>query len=191
MSGSSGLHSKLNLFSSEKGTSSLLNDLRNSNWLINEANVNLYIDQFNFSLYSDLGIINRLYLYNYEDSNPLNDYVLDETVTQNPDEIQNTKLYYGGILEYDDNGLPYRYKFRITDHIKRIIRNDSTNVELGLVVTSNIDDISLRAAMVSNQIIKYPSAAILNPLGVVLYGSHPEEENKSNKIQLEIFYTEF
>ena len=191
LSGSSGLHSKLNLFSSEKGTSSLLNDLRNSNWLINEANVNLYIDQFNFSLYSDLGIINRLYLYNYEDSNPLNDYVLDETVTQNPDEIQNTKLYYGGILEYDDNGLPYRYKFRITDHIKRIIRNDSTNVELGLVVTSNIDDISLRAAMASNQIIKYPSAAILNPLGVVLHGSHPEEENNSNKIQLEIFYTEF
>ena len=45
--------------------------------------------------------------------------------------------------------------------------------------------------MVSNQIIKYPSAAILNPLGVVLYGSHPEEENNSNKIQLEIFYTEF
>ena len=87
--------------------------------------------------------------------------------------------------------MPYRYKFRITDHIKRIIRNDSTNVELGLVVTSNIDDISLRAAMVSNQIIKYPSAAILNPLGVVLYGSHPEEENNSNKIQLEIFYTEF
>ncbi|MDG2146605.1 MAG: DUF4270 domain-containing protein [Flavobacteriaceae bacterium] len=191
LSGSSGLHCKLNLFSSEKESSIILNDLRNSNWLINEASINLYIDQFNFSLYSDLGIINRLYLYNYDDSNPLNDYVVDETVSQNPDEIQNTKLYYGGILEYDDNGLPYRYKFRITDHIKRIIRNDSTNVELGLVVTSNIDDISYRAAMVSDQIIKYPSAAILNPLGVVLYGSHPEEENNSNKIQLEIFYTEF
>ena len=191
LSGSSGLHCKLNLFSSEKESSIILNDLRNSNWLINEASINLYIDQLNFSLYSDLGIINRLYLYNYDDSNPLNDYVLDETVSQNPDEIQNKKTYYGGILEYDDNGLPYRYKFRITDHIKKIIRNDSTNVELGLVITSNIDDISYRAAMVSDQIIKYPSAAILNPLGVVLYGSHPEEENNSNKIQLEIFYTEF
>ena len=191
LSGSSGLHSKLNLFSSEKESSISLNDLRNSNWLINEANINLYIDQLNFSLYSSLGIVNRLYLYNYEDSNPLNDYVLDETVSQNPNEVQSKKNYYGGILEYDDNGMPYRYKFRITDHIKRIIRNDSTNVELGLVITSNIDDISLRAAMVSDQIIKYPSAALLNPLGVVLHGSHPDEENNSKKIQLEIFYTEF
>ncbi len=191
LSGSSGLHSKLNLFSSEKESSISLNDLRNSNWLINEANINLYIDQLNFSLYSSLGIVNRLYLYNYEDSNPLNDYVLDETVSQNPNEVQSKKNYYGGILEYDDNGMPYRYKFRITDHIKRIIRNDSTNVELGLVITSNIDDISLREAMVSDQIIKYPSAALLNPLGVVLHGSHPDEENNSKKIQLEIFYTEF
>ena len=191
LSGSSGLHSKLNLFSSEKESSISLNDLRNSNWLINEANINLYIDQLNFSLYSSLGIVNRLYLYNYEDSNPLNDYVLDETVSQNPNEVQSKKNYYGGILEYDDNGMPYRYKFRITDHIKRIIKNDSTNVELGLVITSNIDDISLRAAMVSDQIIKYPSAALLNPLGVVLHGSHPDEENNSKKIQLEIFYTEF
>ena len=191
LSGSSGLHSKLNLFSSEKESSISLNDLRNSNWLINEANVNLYIDQLNFPLYSDFGIVNRLYLYNYEDSNPLNDYVLDETVSQNPNEVQSKKIYYGGILEYDDNGMPYRYKFRITDHIKRIIKNDSTNVELGLVITSNIDDISLRAAMVSDQIIKYPSAALLNPLGVVLHGSHPDEENNSKKIQLEIFYTEF
>ncbi len=191
LSGSSGLHSKLNLFSSEKESSISLNDLRNSNWLINEANINLYIDQLNFPLYSDFGIVNRLYLYNYEDSNPLNDYVLDETVSQNPNEVQSKKNYYGGILEYDDNGMPYRYKFRITDHIKRIIKNDSTNVELGLVITSNIDDISLRAAMVSDQIIKYPSAALLNPLGVVLHGSHPDEENNSKKIQLEIFYTEF
>ena len=191
LSGSSGLHSKLNLFSSQKESSISLNDLRNSNLLINEANINLYIDQLNFSLYSSLGIVNRLYLYNYEDSNPLNDYVLDETVSQNPNEVQSKKNYYGGILEYDDNGMPYRYKFRITDHIKRIIKNDSTNVELGLVITSNIDDISLRAAMVSDQIIKYPSAALLNPLGVVLHGSHPDEENNSKKIQLEIFYTEF
>ncbi len=191
LSGSSGLHSKLNLFSSEKESSISLNDLRNSNWLINEANINLYIDQLNFPLYSDFGIVNRLYLYNYEDSNPINDYVLDETVSQNPNEVQSKKIYYGGILEYDDNGMPYRYKFRITDHIKRIIKNDSTNVELGLVITSNIDDISLRAAMVSDQIIKYPSAALLNPLGVILHGSHPDEENNSKKIQLEIFYTEF
>ena len=191
LSGSSGLHSKLNLFSSEKNEGLILDDLRNKNWLINEANVNLYIDQLDYSLYSDLGIINRLYLYNYEDSNPLNDYVLDETVSQDPDQIQTKKVYYGGILEYDDNGLPYRYKFRITDHIKRIIRNDSTNVELGVVITSDIDDTSHKAAMVSDQVIKYPSAAILNPLGVVLYGSHPGEENNSKKIQLEIFYTEF
>ena len=93
----------MNLFSSEKESSISLNDLRNSNWLINEANINLYIDQLNFPLYSDFGIVNRLYLYNYEDSNPINDYVLDETVSQNPNEVQSKKIYYGGVLEYDDN----------------------------------------------------------------------------------------
>ena len=51
--------------------------------------------------------------------------------------------------------------------------------ELGKKVT----DIMNSGGLVSDQIIKYPSAALLNPLGVVLHGSHPDEENNSKKIQ--------
>ena len=49
-----------------------------------------------------------------------------------------------------------------------------------------------KAIIDDNEFLEYPRASILNPLGAILVGSNPtEEENKEKKVQLEIIYTEY
>ena len=110
-------------------------------------------------------------------------------------ELDNEKYPLGKriVYEYDSNNKPYRYKFNITNHISNVIRKDSTNFDLGLVVSSNINDIFRKKAIVGeNEFLNYPRSSILNPLGAILVGSNlPEEENNDKKVQLEIIYTEY
>jgi len=103
------------------------------------------------------------------------------------------KYVYGGLLEYDDNGRPKSYKFRITDHVNNIVRRDSTNVTLGVVLGANTRYIEPKTASLGllKGDIKYPTMGILNPFGVVLIGSHPEQAQLDKKLWLEIFYTEY
>jgi hypothetical protein len=76
-----------------------------------------------------------------------------------------------------------------------LISKDSTNVRLGLVVTESISVASnglLRSAIpVANPFNKYPSAAIYNPLGTVLFGNNipPTDPNYAKRLKLEIYYT--
>ena len=184
----SGLYATIKLFNNDNEDTALLEQLREKQWLINEANLILYVDQSNYSN-ADSFIADRLFLYNYKDKIPLSDFYIDNST--NPSSKNGDKSIYGGLLEYDENNLPYRYKFKITDHINRVVRKDSTNVELGLVVNSHVVNIAnLNAKTSKQENILYPTAAILNPFGIVLHGSE-YQDNKTNKLELEVFYTEF
>ena len=184
----SGLHATINLFNNSEEETTLLEELREKEWLINEANLIFYVDQSNYSN-ADSFIADRVFLYNYKDKIPLSDFYIDNTT--NPGSKNGDKFIYGGLLEYDEKNLPYRYKFKITDHINRVIRKDSTNVELGLVVNSHAVNITnLNAKTSEQENILYPTAAILNPFGIVLHGSE-SQDNEANKLELEVFYTEF
>ena len=184
----SGLHATINLFNNSDEESTLLEELREKEWLINEANLIFYVDQSKYSN-TDSFIADRIFLYNFKDKMPLSDFYLDNTT--NPSSKNGDKSIYGGFLEYDENNLPYRYKFKITDHINRVVRRDSTNVELALVVNSHVANISnLNAKTSEQENILYPTAAILNPFGIVLHGSE-SKDNEANKLELEVFYTEF
>ena len=101
-------------------------------------------------------------MYKYDYGVPLTDFSIDNSVNN---EVRNrNKFIYGGILELDDANRPYRYKFRITDHINRLITKDSTNVRLGLVPSNGLNFInSRRAETVNQEIINYPITAVLNP----------------------------
>jgi hypothetical protein len=76
-----------------------------------------------------------------------------------------------------------------------LISKDSTNVRLGLVVTESIGIASnskLRSATsVTNPFNKYPTAAIYNPLGTVLFGNNipSTDPNYAKRLKLEIYYT--
>lgn len=184
-----GIFSTLRLFEPDLEGRNTLDVLRENDWIINEVNMVLYVDQSVYNGLESSLLPDRLYLYKYKTGAPLTDFNIDNTTN---DEIRNRDKYiYGGILEKDDAGRPYRYTFKITDHVNSLIRNDSTNVELGLVPSSGINNInSKRAELMDQQFINYPSTGILNPKGVILHG-HNSQTNPAGDLKLEIFYTAY
>lgn len=194
LSGNLGHKAILRLFDQEDQTA-LVDDVRGNDWLINEANLIFYVDPDHVAGWNeDDRIAERIYLYNNNTNLPLSDYYTDDTSNSDP---RQTKTTHGGILEYQD-GVPYRYKFRITDHVAAIIRSDSTsaayeNVPIGMVVTYDINAISNKTSLIegSTETVEYPLGALLNPLGTVLIGPQPAEENQEKRLELEIIYTDF
>lgn len=175
-----------------------LDQIRAKGWLINEASLSFYIDNTAMGTTPEP---NRLYLYDLNNHRPIIDYATDISTNSN---TKLNKSIHGGIIETDATSKRgTRYKFRITNHIRNLVKyKDSTNVRLGLGITESI-------AIVSNTYLKnalnipfpipkttdkafdrLPTAAALSPLGTILYGSKqgadvPEEK----RLKLEIYYT--
>ena len=175
-----------------------LDDLRNPSdgkkLLVNEANLTFYIDKDKMTGAAEP---NRIYLYDLNNHRPIIDYYTDYSVSQNS---KNNKFVFGGLIEKDAATSAYnkrgiKYKIRLTNHMINLISKDSTNVRLGLVVTESIGVASngmLRGAVpVANPYNKYPSAAIYNPLGTVLFGNNipSTDPNYAKRLKLEIYYT--
>ena len=187
---SSRLHGKIRLFSDENlDNNSLLENLRTKSWLINEASLIFYIDPEFTS--SESLTAQRLYLFNHESGTPIVDYIVDGSISNSG--TNSSKEIFGGILELDDNNKPYRYKFNLTNHVSNIIRKDSTNYDLGLVVTANIENpFAIKAQKdLGLETFNYPIAATLNPLGTVLVGSHPNSNLDDKKVKLELIYSSY
>ena len=142
--------------------------------MINEAKLIFYVDA-NYNTNADL-VPPRLYLYDLQNGNSLLDHITDNSESLTGTNL--SKSRYGGILELNESNNPHRYVFKITEHISNIIRSDSTNIDLGIVVSADINDISFRATKNENQTkIKYPTSSLLNPLGVcLLYTSDAADE---------------
>lgn len=154
--------------------------------LVNEANLVFYVDQ------NSLGNIEepeRIYLYDMTNNAPLIDYFFDTANTTSP---LNSRTGHLGRLQRDEDGNGFRYKIRITEHINNMLIRDSTNVELGLVVSGNINlesnsgDFDVLNLDDSND--KVPVSSIITQRGTVLFGNNTLDEQK--KLYLEIFFTE-
>ena len=116
-------------------------------------------------------------MFNYSNGSPLIDFTLDNSVNNN--QKNRDKFIYGGFLEYDDLDRPYRYKFRITNHVNSIIRK-GYNYTIAISTANGINSIAYKRAQTSDQeFINYPSISILSPLGVVLHGSGGDEIDSS------------
>lgn len=155
--------------------------------LINEARLVVYVDQ---------EMVNgeepdRLYIYDVPNRSPLSDYARDGIVQNNPSFSVATHL--GELQREGDepDGAGIKYTLRITNHIINLIESDSTNVELGLAVSSNVNLESVnnqgfvQTTDESEQFI--PLSAILSPRGTVLHGN--KSNNPEKRLYLEIFYT--
>jgi len=188
------LTSKIKLFAeNEFDLPNVIHELASQDVIINEANLVLNIDKSAHDLSHDL-LPNRLYLYSYNNGATLEDYNKDFTIDYNLGSVNANKYIFGGMLEYDSNNKPDRYKFNITNHVNNIINKDSLNIDLGLVVNSNIEDITLRRAFTNPQNKKtlIPTSVIYSPYSVVLYGSHPNDSISFYKrLSLEILYTKY
>ncbi len=192
LNGGLGNIGQVKLFDQDDSTTNL-EDFRSTNLLINEASLVFYVDPAIADNWTEGDLIaERLYLYRLEDNMPLADYYSDPTAGAN--NLQ-TKTIHSGILEYKD-GKPYRYKFRITEHVSNLIRSEdedlAENVSLGLVVTANINSLFVKnAKLPDDETVFYPLAALQNPLGTFLVGPNPPEELQDKQLKLEVIYTDF
>ena len=186
LKGGEGFMLELDLFTKNNGEN-ILNEIRSKGWLINEANLTIYVDQTTINSYGGLIEPARLYLYNIEDQTPLIDYFMDNS-TGNKE--SDKKINHDGLLEYQSDKKGLKYKIRISEHIKNIVRNDSISPKLGLVVTSSIENSQNLDLRENYSLSTIPISSAINPLGTVIYGPNPESENFDKRLRLEIYYTE-
>ncbi|WP_437396361.1 DUF4270 family protein [Flagellimonas lutimaris] len=173
----------------ENGGSNIIDQIKQNNWVINEANLVFYVDRE--ALGTSVVEPPRLYLYNAETNQPLFDLSNEDF---SPTNAGNNPLRYfqnhDALLE-SENDLGVKYTIRITEHINNIIVRDSTNAKLGLTLTPNIAITAVREAIGSDfQGINYPIGATMSPLSTVLYGSNVSGGEEEKKLKLEIYYTE-
>jgi len=186
LKGGEGVMAEIELFKNNDGVD-ILEEIRAKQWLVNEANLSMYIDKEMLS--SNGGIIepSRLYLYDIKSKGPVIDYFIDNT--SGPKEYMN-KVVHGGLIELDEDDKGLMYKIKISEHIKNVIRKDSTNVRLGLVVSSDISS-SMNIEVDNKDLMTFiPTSTAINPLGTVLIGPSPSAENYSKRMRLNLYYTE-
>ncbi|SHG52679.1 DUF4270 domain-containing protein [Flagellimonas flava] len=166
------------------GGADIINQIKQNNWIINEANLVFYIDQATVG--SSAIDPPRIYVYNAETDLAIFDPANERGETNEP---LGRFLDFDGILQ-KESGRGVSYKVRITDHINNIIVRDSTNATLGLTLTSNIVDGRVQDAMSTAMgQIEIPIMSTINPLGTVLYGNG-DDVPEDKRLKLEIFFTE-
>ncbi len=160
--GAAGSNALITLFTPEA-----LQELRDKNLLINEANLILKVDK---NLQSGK-VPSQLYLYKYDKNTILDDLRI------------NGFDVFGGKLVYDDEGDPDFYKFRITSYISRIL-NQTDPIEPSTLVLKTFNPTDTPNFERHDSIVKDYSYI---PKGVILYGNRPL--NNDNRLKLQIFYS--
>ena len=186
LKGGEGIMMEIDLFD-DGSTNDILAEIKSKGWLINEANLTMYVDQE--AIENSGGIIepSRIFLYDIESKSPVVDYFIDQSQGQKQ---KDQKVVHGGLIEIDEDRNGIKYKIRISEHVKNIIRNDSLNKKLGLVVTSDISN-AINTELKNNDELEYiPISSVINPMGTILYGPNPEPINYDKRFRLELFYTE-
>jgi hypothetical protein len=185
LKGGEGIMAEIELFKDNEGKD-ILEEIRSQDWLINEANLSIYINKDMLS--SSGGIIepSRLYLYDIENKAPLIDYFIDNSAGAK--EYQN-KVIHGGSIELDEDKNGLMYKIRISEHIKNVVRKDSTNVKLGLVVSQDISNTMNIEVKTKDFMTFIPGSSAISPLGTVLIGPSPSAEHYEKRMRLDLYYT--
>ena len=187
LKGSAGSFAEIQLFGEDDETANqVIEEIRSNNWIINEVNLTLHVDEGFLNTAGQVIQPPRLYLYNFSDNSVIFSFA-------NENFASDTR--FGRFLDYDgflntsnDEGLTYT--FRITDHINNIIIREEENVPLGLTMTPDIRIAVAQSAMLEDGEREIPVASNIMPLGTVLFGSNVSEENQNQRLRLQIFFTE-
>jgi hypothetical protein len=155
--------------------------------LINEAFLEFFVNQDIMEGEEP----DRIYLFNPKQETAVIDYFLDQSASNT--QINAKILHLEPLRRVDDepNGEGIKYKVRITEHLNNIIIRDSSNVKLGLTVTTNVNTIENYSSKNEDDVdgvSQLPAGAILSPRGTVLYGNNTSNDQK--KVKLTIYYTE-
>lgn len=179
-------------------------DLKQNNWLVNEANLVFYIDKAPMSDSKQIEP-ERIYIFDATNHKPIIDYYADNSTGSN---VKKNKGSFGGIIERetvaDANGNKkgIKYKVRLTEYIRQLIKNENTdyddNVRLGVAVIEDINSPSNAYLNPANpitietiQVPFIPVSSVMTPLGTVLYGTNipAGDPNVAKKLKFEIYFT--
>jgi hypothetical protein len=161
--GAAGSEIHIKLFTPES-----LQDLRDKGWLLNEANLYLYIDKDNQSG----PVPEQLLLYDYDKGIILDD--LFET---------GSFVVFGGLLQRDEDDNPDHYMFRVTNYVSELLNNPDLNADFTLALkTYNPTDLPI--FRLNDTLIKDFSYI---PKGVVLEGNLPQ--TKDRRLKLKIYFS--
>ena len=188
LKGGSGIYTQINLFDSDNGRD-IIQEIESNNWILNEANLVFYVDREQLDLLGAAVEPPRLYLYNAETNAPLFNVQTEQNITEN---LFGLFLNYDGIIEKDEDGDGVKYTVRITEYISNLIYRETENPTLGLVLTTDIQNIGFTNAMLaSGDEENIPVTSTVTSLGTVLFGSNipPSDLNFDRRLRLEIFYT--
>src|SRR5699024_5854084 len=159
-----------------------LDSLRESNWLINEANLIFYVNKDELPANQDNP--ERVFIYDIKNKKVLLDYNLDGGEKEN--DVLNSRTIHLGRLSKDDNGNAY-YKIRITNYVNAIINEDSTNTKLGLVASQNVNNTDQSKVETDDDAVKsVPTSEVISRNGTVLYGTNGPSDKA---LKLQIYYT--
>jgi hypothetical protein len=185
LKGGAGTYTEIVLFDL-LGGGEAINEIRQNNWLINEASIVFYVDRERLDAAGLQEEPPRIYLYNAETNLPLFNISTESNVEDNP---------LGVFLNYDGRldralGKGIKYKVRITEYLNNIIQRDSVNATLGLSLTA---DIRLRnnadVILPDGTVKELPVGNGITPLSTVLIGSNVDADDPK-RLRLEISYTE-
>lgn len=185
--GNNGSIATISLFGNDtdnNGIADEIDQIKQNGWLINQAVLTVYVDKTTQT--NDTKIQpDRLFLYDLKNNSVLVDYTADASTSP-------TKNIYNGILDATSESNVTKYRFRITNHINNLIKKDSTNVTLGLVVTNDISNATFSKLKTPKQstrttISKIPTGSVMSPFGTVIYG--PNHSDINTRMKLDIYYT--
>ena len=164
------------------GEADALTELRAKNVLVNEANLEFYVDQN--SVTSGDTEPERIVVYDFETSR----YLADFEITSNGAPTQN--LNHLGRLERE-SGSGFKYKVRLTNHIAQILSGNIENHRLAVVVSQNVGVVGF--SKVKNQtqpleIGSIPRGSAISHEGTVLHGNLSSDPAK--RLKLKVFYTQ-
>lgn len=168
------------------GGGEAINEIRQNNWLINEANLIFYVDRERLDAAGTTNEPPRLYLYNAETNTPLFNISTETNVDDSP---------LGVFLNYDGRldmalGKGVKYTVRITEYLNNIIQRDSVNATLGLSLTADIRLRGTTEVLLPDDSPKdFPVGNGFTPLSTVLIGSNVDADDPK-RLRLEISYTE-
>ena len=178
--GAAGADGIIHLFGDDTNTNGVpdeIETLRNNQWLINDAQLYLYVDKSqNLKYYPE-----RLYLYRIEDEKNYQPYDL---LSQGLGNIDVAYDLISGYLVYDSNEQPDYYLFHITDYVSEILKQDSEVVitDFGVKVFDDADTFNPTAS-IDTLMSKHNN----NFKGVVLHGNDSKAGDR--RLKLKIHYT--
>ncbi len=171
-----------------------LEELREADWIINEANLIFYVDQSRVP--GGAKEPERLIIYETKNQNVLADYSVDLTSGNDAVDAITTHL---GRLERGSDAIGDFYKIRITTHLSNLINRDSLNVPLAVTVSHNVSQLDFQELEDPLLVLDrpdpeedifledLPNTSILSPEGTVLHGNL--SPNLEKRLKLQIFYT--